>query len=62
MMIKIDKNRILNTSIQERRQQTASLITLSRFKKDEHKYRDPKKAEILKSFEDKRNGFKIGKI
>lgn len=61
-MIKVNKKQILNTSIQERREQTAALITLSKVKKNEHKYRDPKKAEILKSFEDKRNGFKIGDI
>ena len=61
-MIKIDKEKIINTSVQERREQTAALITLSRGKKNEHKSRDPKKAELLKSFEDKRGGFKIGNI
>ena len=61
-MIKIDKEKILNTSVQERREQTAALITLSRVKKNEHKSRDPKKAELLKSFEDKRGGFKIGNL
>ncbi|MBO0411502.1 hypothetical protein JZO81_10550 [Enterococcus hulanensis] len=61
-MVKVNKNKILKTSIQERKQQTAALITLSRVKKNEHKYRDPKKAAMLKSFEEKRNGFKIGDI
>lgn len=61
-MINIDKEKILDTSIQEHKEQVAALITLSRVKKNEHKSRDPKKAELLKSFEDKRGGFKIGNI
>lgn len=62
MKIKLDTEKIMSTSPQERREQTAALITLARVKKNEHKYRDPKKAELLKKFEDKRGGFKIGNI
>lgn len=61
-MVDINTEKILNTSIQERRERSAAFLTLLKVKKNEHKSRDPKKAELLKSFEDKRRGFKIGNI
>lgn len=60
--MKVNMEKVRAVSAKDRRVSTASLLMASKFQNTEDKPRNPEKAELLKKFEKKRNGFKIGNI
>lgn len=60
--MKVNMEKVRAVSAKDRRISTAGILMACKFKNTEKKPRNPEKAELLRKFEKKRNGFKIGNI
>lgn len=60
--MKVNKEKIRAVSERDQMISTAGLLMAAKFRNTEKKPRNPEEAELLKKFEKKRNGFKIGNI
>ncbi|MBO1305412.1 hypothetical protein JZO70_04530 [Enterococcus sp. 669A] len=60
--MKINKEKVRAVSEKDQKISTAGILMACKFKNMEKKPRNPEEAELLKKFEKKRNGFKIGNI
>lgn len=60
--MKINKEKVRAVSERDQMISTAALLMGSKFRNTEDKPRNPEEAELLKKFEKKSNGFKIGNI
>lgn len=60
--MKTNIKKIKSLSADEQKLRTLKIWTVLNFPNQEAKPRDPEKTKLLKKFEEKRDGFKIGKI